>query len=459
MLEASPPPPEPDDRLVRVATTLDPETPRRFLARAPQAPRWFWQHGPTWMAGIGDAWQIHLPTNTREDRFATLKADATALADRVLHADDGAPPLTFIGGLAFHPTPEPGTPWEPFGTARFAVPALALHKTKDETTLVGTARVPRGMDPETARGDAQAALQEAARELERPPPTPTEYQIPRPADELPRACWDEAVNQALDEIRKDAFRKVVLARTLDLSTPGRPDPATTLANLRHGNPGTHCFLIEPTPQHAFLGAAPELIAHVHGTNVHANAVAGSIPRGDDEDEDARLARALASSTKNRHEHGIVVDAMRRRLSRFADKVEVARDTNILRLANIQHLERDLYARIPHGTHVLDILQALHPTPAVCGHPRDAARGFLHEAEPFQRGWYAGPVGWFDANGDGAFAPGLRSALLTPHRWRLFAGAGIVEDSHPRDEWDETHTKFQTILQALGHATAHHEMTP
>lgn len=457
-LEDPPPSPEPEDRLVRVATPITPETPRRFLARAPEAPRWFWQHGEAWVAGIGQAWSIHIPPGPDTDRFTVVKEKARALAEDLLHADDATPPLTFIGGFAFHQTPQRDPSWDPFGAACFAIPALSLRRTKNETQLVGTARIPHDADPAKALDEAHDALKVAAKRLQEPPPTPTEYQIPRTLDELPRADWEDAVEQALQGIQASRFDKVVLARTIDLSTPGNPDPATTLANLRQGNPGTNLFLTQPTPQHAFLGAAPELVCHVNGSHLRANAVAGSIPRGADEDEDDRLARTLASSTKDRQEHGIVVDAMRRRLAPFAEKVEVARDTNILRLANIQHLERDLYARIPPTTHVLDILEELHPTPAVCGHPRDAARAFLEANEPFARGWYAGPVGWFDVNGDGAFAPGLRSVLFTPDRWRLFAGAGIVQDSQPRDEWDETRTKFQTILQALGHPI-HQDVKP
>jgi isochorismate synthase EntC len=121
---------------------------------------------------------------------------------------------------------------------------------------------------------------------------------------------------------------------------------------------------------------------------------------------------------------------------------------VLTLARIQHLETEIRASVPAGTGVLDLVRLLHPTAAVCGLPRDAALSFLAEAEPFHRGWYAGPVGWMDGEGNGMFAPALRSAVLHDGVWRLFAGAGIVEGSVPSLEWEETAMKFTPIVEAL-----------
>ena len=120
----------------------------------------------------------------------------------------------------------------------------------------------------------------------------------------------------------------------------------------------------------------------------------------------------------------------------------------LTLARIQHLETEIRASVPGGVGVLDLLRLLHPTPAVCGLPRDAAMTFLADEEPFERGWYAGPVGWFDAEGNGVFAPALRTGVSTGSGWRLFAGAGIVEGSLPALEWEETAIKFEPMLEAL-----------
>ena len=121
---------------------------------------------------------------------------------------------------------------------------------------------------------------------------------------------------------------------------------------------------------------------------------------------------------------------------------------MLTLARIQHLETEIRARVSEESTVLKVLEALHPTPAVCGLPRDDALEFLSRKEPFERGWYSGPVGWFDVEGNGVFAPALRCAVARDHEWRLFAGAGIVAGSDPRLEWEETSIKFEPVLRAL-----------
>lgn len=448
LLDGSPPDPRPDDRLVRVAADVDAMTPRRFL-RHGQAPRWFFEHGGSWVAGIGAAARRSLGPDDGAGRYEAVRAHLRELDERCLHADEEAPRLRMLGGFAFHEAPDDAPPWSPFGTACFGVPAIALHHGPEGPRLVGTARVREDAEPEAAVERAREALDKARTVIDTPAKRPREYQVPRPSASTEPEVWEAAVEEALADIRRDRFRKVVLARALELDAPSQPDPAVVLSNLRHRNPGTNLFLVEPAPGKAFLGAAPEVLASVRGRTFKANAVAGSIERGDDEAEDERLARRLASSEKDRREHEIVVDAMRRRLARVVDHVQVGRDTGVLRLATIQHLERELYARLAPDQDALDLVEALHPTPAVCGDPREAARAFLREREPFERGWYAGPVGWIDADGDGTFAPALRSTLLDDDTWHLFAGAGIVEASQPRREWRETRTKFRPVLDALG----------
>ena len=153
-------------------------------------------------------------------------------------------------------------------------------------------------------------------------------------------------------------------------------------------------------------------------------------------------RALASRGR------IALDDMVARLETVAHQIRTDPQPHVLTLARIQHLETEIRASVPAGTGILDLLRLLHPTPAVCGLPRDEALTLLTEVEIFQRGWYAGPVGWFDADGNGVFAPALRCAVFHDGRWRLFAGAGIVEGSVPALEWEETAIKFTPVLEAL-----------
>jgi salicylate biosynthesis isochorismate synthase len=197
-----------------------------------------------------------------------------------------------------------------------------------------------------------------------------------------------------------------------------------------------------------LGTPPETVATVRKGVFHATAVAGSIGRGATDPEREDLAARLLASAKDRAEHRIAVEDMVRRLAGMATSVWAAEEPHVLVLPAIQHLETEIRARLDEGTTVVDALAMLHPTPAVCGEPRDAALELLAREEPFERGWYAGPVGWFDVDGNGVFAPALRSAVLAENGWRLFAGAGIVAGSRPDAEWTETRIKLEPVLRAL-----------
>jgi menaquinone-specific isochorismate synthase len=208
------------------------------------------------------------------------------------------------------------------------------------------------------------------------------------------------------------------------------------------------FFFQPEQDAALMGAAPETVATLRDGVFHATAVAGSIGRGATPREQAELAARLLASEKDRHEHRIALDDMVARLAMVTHQIRTDPQPHVLTLTRIQHLETEIRASVPAGTGVLDLVRLLHPTAAVCGLPRDAALSFLAGAEPFDRGWYAGPVGWMDGEGNGMFAPALRSAVLHDGVWRLFAGAGIVEGSVPALEWEETAMKFRPMLEAL-----------
>ena len=166
-----------------------------------------------------------------------------------------------------------------------------------------------------------------------------------------------------------------------------------------------------------------------------------------------MAKSLLKSQKDRREHRMCVEDMVERLAPVAEEIRAQDEPHVLTLSAIQHLETAIEARLHPEETVLSVLEALHPTPGVCGLPRDQALEFLRREEPFQRGWYAGPVGWFDGDGNGVFVPALRSVVGCGSEWRLFAGAGIVAGSDPSQEWEETQIKFLPVLKALSAALA------
>ncbi len=404
--------------------------PAAVLKAGAGAPRGLWSDDGGWSAWFGEAVVL---TASGAGRFGAIRDAARAAA--------GPGRARFFGGFAFHDGGDPVPRWEGFPAARFVLPAVEVRARDDRATL--TVRVPAGQDPNARLREVAGSLRAASA------PAPRVHAAAAIPDLGRHDGWNANVRAALDEITAGRLEKVVLARALDL--PGDAmDPVEVALRLCRDEPDAHAFLFEPIPGRAFLGAAPESIAEVEGGVLRTTAVAGSAPRGATPEEDAALADALLESAKDRAEQALVVRDIAHRLAALVDDLEVESGAHLIRFASIQHLETVLSGALRQGVDVLAVLEALHPTPAVGGEPRAEALAFIRRAEGFRRGWYAGPVGWFEPGGDGRFAPGLRSAL---HRredgWRLFAGAGIVRGSEPEQEWAETAVKLEPVLAALG----------
>jgi menaquinone-specific isochorismate synthase len=385
-----------------------------------------------------------------EDRFQRVAESAAGLArDPILPRGAArAPRVLFFGGFSFRSDHRPRGVWEAFPAARFHLPEVELEGDRNGDAWL---RVRSLTPPESAdatlrrlRRRAEGLRAELATRDGTWPPASCRG-VGRATD---RAAWERAVEESLAAIRGGRVSKVVLARTLDVGTEGPVDPARVAAALQEMNRGSHVFFFEPRPGSALVGAAPETVATLRDGVFHATAVAGSIRRGETPREQAELAARLLASDKDRAEQRIALDDMVARLETVAHRIRTDPQPHVLTLARIQHLETEIRASVPADTGVLDLLRLLHPTPAVCGLPRDAALDFLAEEEPFERGWYAGPVGFFDGDGNGIFAPALRTGVLHAGSWRLFAGAGIVEGSRPALEWEETGMKLTPVLEAL-----------
>ena len=439
--------------------------PMRFLRRAGSGPRGFWARSDRWIAHSGALATVPAKgTHPSGGPFSGIEANALALFDPgSVQGVGDAPGLRFFGGFAFRPEYPTADPWSSFPPALFHVPALELESVAGEVPLL-TVRMlvdPEGGEAESILTRLLTRTGRICRELEaglggdesvdptggdrRAAPSP---RVPFTRDETERAGWDVAVKDALTAISEGRVSKVVLARTLDLITERHLDPIEVVHHLWQENCGSHVFYFEPEEGCAIAGAAPETVTTVSDGRFHATAVAGTVARGETPGEQKQLAKRLLASEKEGVEHRIALDDMVARLGSLAENVEAQPEPHVLTLARLQHLETEIRARLPEGTSALTVLAALHPTPAVCGLPRDAALEFLDEEEPFERGWYAGPMGWFDLDGNGVFVPALRCAVVQNLRWRLFAGAGIVEGSDPGLEWDETSIKFEPMLRAL-----------
>jgi isochorismate synthase len=260
-----------------------------------------------------------------------------------------------------------------------------------------------------------------------------------------------AVERATRRIRAGTLRKVVLARSLLVDAGRALDPKQLLWRLRAVDPDCYAFATPSTHdgRGVLVGATPELLVRKRGRSVEATPLAGSAQRFGDSTRDRASGASLFASEKDREEHAVVVEDVAHVLGAFCDDLTHPHEPELLGTANVWHLATPFRGRLHDpSVGVLDLVAAMHPTPAVCGTPREEAREALGELEPIDRGAYAGPVGWVDANGDGEWAIALRCAEIRGKTARLFAGAGIVGDSVPEAEVDETERKFRALLDAL-----------
>jgi isochorismate synthase len=263
------------------------------------------------------------------------------------------------------------------------------------------------------------------------------------------AAYEQAVAEALSRIRAGELEKVVLTRALTAANPGI-DLAALLAELRRRDPECHLFAAPTNEDGAFVGATPETLLRREGDRVVSLPHAGTAARWpDDPGRDREAAEALVRSAKNQHEHAAVVEAVAETLTPHCTKLRVDTEPHLVATATVWHLATAVRGRLrPSAPSALALAAALHPTPAVCGTPADVAGALIARLEPASRGLYSGLVGWVDDRGDGEWAVSLRCALITRALVRIQAGAGIVAESRPDLEVEETEFKFRTIIDAL-----------
>lgn len=401
------------------------------------------------IAGIGRAWAVE-PTGP--ERFATAAAAWAVIADDLAPAARTAPagPI-LLGGLGFTgEPPAPGDPWAPFGAASLVLPQLLLASVRGHTTLTAVADADAPDEALAAlarRWEALAAGVRAGRPVDGPALSRRATAVG--ASSTPdRAAWDRLVRLAAGAVGRGRIDKVVLARRVALDGLAPGDHGGLLRRLAAsaGDGAAYCFHREGS---TFAGATPERLVRTDGRTFRTVAVAGSTRRGATPDADAAAAAALLGSDKDREEHEIVVAALRTRLAPVATRLEVADAPVVLSLRHLQHLATPVEGTLRDRTGTLALAGLLHPTPAVAGEPREAALSFIAEQEGFERGWYAGPVGWLAPDGDGELMVALRGGIVEGDRAWLFAGCGIVADSDPGREWEESRLKLRLMLEALG----------
>jgi len=354
--------------------------------------------------------------------------------------------LVAVGGFSFAKGGAAAPHWRGFAPASLHVPEVALARRGEDVRLTLAARATPDDDPDAllARLDQRlASLRNAPLPLLDPDPV-GRFDV---VSTMPPEHYEAAVARGVERIRARAMAKIVLAREVEVHAPRPHDAAAVFGVLRDAFPTCNVFCVSRGDA-AFVAASPELLVRRDGLRAASLALAGSMRRSADPAVDDHLGEQLLRSHKDREEHAIVAQRITRTLRPQAVWVTTAPEPVLVKVANIQHLATPIRAQLAAPVPAVELAGLLHPTPAVGGEPLDRAAPLIPALEGLDRGWYAGPVGWTDANEDGEFCVALRCALLRDRVARCYAGVGVVGESDPAAELAETEVKLAALLPVL-----------
>jgi salicylate biosynthesis isochorismate synthase/menaquinone-specific isochorismate synthase len=439
-------------RLVSSTVEVDPDIDPAAIAAGSRfaADRWFCWEQPDRdfaLSGVGSAVQV---VSRGEDRFSDLAARcAHAMRDRAMEEPDhlpaGAGPL-WTTGFAFSPRGGSDPLWSSLPPALATMPEIAIARGPDGAFLTASIFIEPGTDPAVLLKRAAGRIG-SLREAALTPADPHPSAANRIFGRYPPERYEKIVAAAVERIRSTSVDKVVLARELTVEAPSAHDPGALFGALRDLFPSCFCFCVG-TGQASFLGASPELLVRRSGPVAATVALAGTTSRSADPAVDDHLGEAMLHSPKVRDEHGIVARRIERTLRPHSVWVHAEGEPFVVKVGNLQHLATPIRAQLAESHSAIALAGFLHPTPAIGGEPRAPALELIKELEGIDRGWYTGPVGWMDAAEDGEFCVGLRSALIRDREAHLFAGCGIVADSDPAAELQESELKFEALLPLL-----------
>ncbi len=427
--------------MVRVEANFPSLDPLAWLSAQRGMTQYYWRDRDDGleMAGVGEA-DVLSPSRVPPEPHAVL--------DEIRHRlPAGEEQPRYYGGFRFEPTRTPGGRWREFVAYRFVAPLVEVCRDSKGVRLAVNLYAPSGQSPEEVIERARELLSEklvfADGGMTEPLP-----QVIRREDRPDRAGWFAMLGHAAEAFERGELGKVVLARETCFTAAAPFDPVTVLCALARQTENAFLFCFHPSPGRAFLGASPERLLLRQGARLYSEAIAGTRPRASDPGEDAALGRALLDSAKDRREHALVVEALRGHFSRLCSDTREDDAPSLLSLRHCRHLATRFEGQLRDGIADADILATLHPTPAVGGTPTDRALAFIDREEPFDRGTYAGPVGWVSAAG-AEFCVGIRSGQVRGNELAVYNGAGIVPGSDAGDEWNEIETKMENFLRAVG----------
>lgn len=406
----------------------------------------YWQNANQTLTIVGLGHAEVLTSEEADGRFQDISNRWAELCHALVKEEKDIAPILF-GGFSFDPKNARDSEWSNFPSAYFVLPSIQLMTKEGRTSIIinlVTSSMYAAEDFETLRSIRDQLIHKAQlNEFQ-----PSEKPVVDTLHEIEKEQYREAVKNTTLKIQQGEAEKVVIARAINLKFQ---EPVSSVAAIHHianEQQESYHFGLQKEGQ-LFFGATPERLIEISGGRAYSACVAGSIKRGKTAEDDRAKGEELLNDPKNREEHQYVVDMITTVFDAFCTDYSIAKEPKLMKIRDIQHLYTPVEAKVKDEKNIFEFVESLHPTPALGGVPTNKSIEIISEEEQMDRGYYAGPIGWTDTEGNGEFAVAIRSALLEEDQAYLYAGGGIVADSEVEKEYDETWIKFRPVLRALG----------
>ena len=358
----------------------------------------------------------------------------------------------FLGGHAFNMNANLNSDWNKFPKGKFILPECIITSYKDQAWITIIKKIGEDRNPNVIYTEMLKIYNSLNQNHKSQ--SSASINILNIKDSIEKNDYLNIVDEIINEIKSNDIDKIVFARSKYIEFENSLSLKNTMKSLQGSYPDCINFFIKLSESDIFFGSTPERLIFKNDNYINTQAIAGTMRRGINFDEDNKIEAQLKTDEKNIKEHEYVISGIKNILSAKLNTIKVSKEPEILKLKQLQHLVSNISGYLKTDIHILELVNILHPTPAIAGTPTDKALELINRYEKNSRGWYSGPLGWIDKNGDGDFCVALRSGYMSNNYMQLFSGGGIVTNSNSEDEWEETELKFRTILDLFNKDSIH-----
>ncbi|NQU66644.1 MAG: isochorismate synthase [Candidatus Marinimicrobia bacterium] len=410
--------------------------------------RVYWEH-PTAgfsMAGLGCVFSVDITEKRDLDSAGNTMMNILNRFISCNEDQDDEPCM--VGGHSFNLAKPSDPTWKNFPRGRFILPECLAIRKDGHTKLIISRRIKQSDSIDRISEEFSRTAIHYSNRLPVTLPPIRYFPVDKFRDIPDKEEYHEIILSILQQLKPGVVDKVVISRSHHVKVSKAFRAVSALQVLRNAYHDCTSFMFNFPGEGTFFGSTPERLIQKSGNLINTEALAGTIGRGKNMEEDRLLMESLLDSHKEQEEHRFVVDQIIRKLKPLTRNLDIQDFPGIFKLKNVQHLRTAISGELNNGKNILDLIKRLHPTPAVAGTPTDRAMELITKFESHDRGWYSGPIGWIDKQGDGDFWVALRSALVNDDEAHVFAGGGIMAESVPENEWKETELKLMPVISAL-----------